>query len=401
MAINLNTSYPGKVTVDGNNPNGTFKNRTSDVLKDGTPYEKKWSSDVWGFLSHILGLASVSPSGAEENETNSQYYDALDGLLGRRKVEFETSRDLVFNFDNSTQATATFSRMSLLDSDFIPKFLTDKSLTWDIESAGVLEPGTSEKASHIYGCWVDSDENLVMAPDLTGTADSFISGKLADSAATFLTDLVHAGDIVYNLDDLTKTTAASDSVAEGLVVLNDNIFPLGSENYKIVKMSPVGLGDNRERLGSVSNNSGSDLDDSFYTQIQKEKDYTGGEPGDGKEFDVTSDPAITSLTRAKAYIRQTNDWTGKGTWKINFNVAFNVASAARTRCIMTILGVTNKNIANFAQAIATNQQASEIGTSGYADSNTSQYRSLHQTDTTSRYAFSGDVECDKKPDFHN
>ena len=40
-------------------------------------------------------LATAVVSGAEENETNSQYYDALEGLVGRRDVNFESSELLI------------------------------------------------------------------------------------------------------------------------------------------------------------------------------------------------------------------------------------------------------------------------------------------------------------------
>ena len=387
MAKNLSNLYPGKITVDGNNPNGTFKNRTSDALKDGTPYEFGWTSDVWGFLSHILGLASVSPSGAEENETNSQYYDALDGLLGRRKVEFETSRDLVLNFDNSTQATATFSRMSLLDSSFIPKFLTNKTLTWDITTD--LEAGTSEKASHIYGAWVDSDEVLILAPDLTGTTDSTSAGNLADSAATFLTDLVHAGDIVYNLTDLTQTTVSVDAAAEGTFALTDDIFVSG-DDYKIVKMSPLGLGENRERLGSVNNNSGSDLDNSFYTQIQEPKDYSEA----AGDFTVTGSGWTTSS--ADVSIRQSNDWTGLGSWKLVANI--NGTKGGSNDIVLTVSGVVFKN--GPSQPVTVYFQTSVFG-NGKTVSNTATMSLESDNAATTNAGCSADVVLNLKPTFHN
>ncbi len=85
MASKLSNIYPGKVTVDANNPDGTFKNRTSDILKDGTPFEKIWSSDVWGFLSMILFKASITPDGSEENINASQLYDALEIEMLKRQ----------------------------------------------------------------------------------------------------------------------------------------------------------------------------------------------------------------------------------------------------------------------------------------------------------------------------
>ncbi len=337
MAKNLSTLYPGKIDIDANNPNGTFKNRTSDALKDGTPYEKGWGSDVWGFLSHILKKALVSPSGAEENETNSQYYDALEGLVGRRAVKFE-SEDLIINAINNTQAIASFKRLSLLDSNFIPKFLNDKNLTWNMPAD--LEAGTSEKASHNYGMWVDSDEVLRFVPDLTGTTDSTVAGSIADSTATWLTDLVHDGDIVYNLTTLQKTKASADAAAEGQFTLEDDIFTSG-DSYKIVKMSPEGLGENRERIGAAYNNGSSNFDDSTYTQIQERKFYSVV----AGDFTITSSGTGWATVDSIAEPYQVNDWTGLGVWKLFF--AFHgTTTAVVANPTITLSGITAKTGVN-------------------------------------------------------
>ncbi len=389
MAKNLSTLYPGKIDIDANNPNGTFKNRTSDALKDGTPYEKGWSSDVWGFLAHILKKAVISPSGAEENQTNSQYYDALDGLLGRRNVEFETSRDLVFNVVSSKNVQATFSRMSLLDSNFIPKYLNDQDITWDIEAVGVLEAGTSEKASTNYGAWVDSDGVIKLVPDLVSVTDSTTAFKLKDSAATLLTDLVHAGDIAFNLTDLTQTTVSVDASAEGEVSVTDDIFVSG-DDYKIVKMSPLGLGANRERLATAFNNSGSDFDDSWYTQIQEEKFYTNT----AGDFDITS--ASWTTTYGLISVRQINDWTGLGIWKMNLNIGGTTAAPVASIDI-TISGMTFK--AGINQGVF--QSRTSTVASLLRSFTTGPSISMNITVATSEFLYSGDVEANKKPSFHN
>jgi len=390
MAKDLSALYPGKIDIDGNNPNGTFKNRTSDALKDGTPYEKGWASDVWGFLAHILKKAVVSPSGAEENEVNSQYYDALEGLVGRRKVVFETD-DLIVNYDNSTEATASFKRLSLLDSNFIPKFLNDKSLTWTMP--GDLELGTSEKPSHWYGMWLDSDENLRLVPDLTGTADSTVAGSIADSTAIFLTDLVHDGDIVYNLTQLTKTKASADASAEGQFTLDDDIFTSG-DDYKIVKMSPEGLGENRERVGAVYNNASSNLDDSAYTQIQEERYYSES----AGDFVITGDNAWTTVYGIIG-IKQLLDWTGTGSWSANFKTA-GTLSSSQVQTITTPLLFLNANI----QAISSSQDVSTGISKSYCNAiaGAATIASGWSITGITNMSLSGsDLLLQKKPTFHN
>ncbi len=391
MAKILSTLYPGKVDIDANNLDGTFKNRTSDALKDGTPYEKGWSSDVWGFLAHILKKAVISPSGAEENQTNSQYYDALEGLVGRRNVEFETSRDLIFNVVTSKNVQATFSRMSLLDSNFIPKYLDNQDITWDIEAVGVLEAGTSEKGSTNYGAWVDSAGVIKLVPDLESTTDGTTAGKLVDSGATFLTYLVHAGDIVYNLSTLDQTTVSVDATLNGEVLLTDNIFLGHPEDYKIVKMSPLGLGANRERLATAFNNSGSDFDDSYYTQIQEEKDYNG----DGTDFTVTGNAGF-ALTEASASVYQINDWTGLGKWRVDIYADY--SQNANTDLSITMTGITFKTgpsqaFVLWGSVISSLQGRALSGSAGTLSADSAAAQTV--------LAAWGTLKCDKKPSFHN
>jgi hypothetical protein len=358
MAINLKTSYPGKITEDANNPNGTFKNRTSDALKDGTPYEKKWASDLWGFVSHILKKAGISPNGAEENETNSQYYDALESLMGRRAVDFET-KDLITNFISVTQGRAAFSRASFLNSSYIPKYLDNKVLTWDITVPGVLEPGTSEKNSTYYGAWADSDENLVLAPDLEGTTTGTTAGKLIDAGATFLTDLVHADDILYNLTTKQQTTASTDATLNGEISCIDDIFTSGDQ-YKVVKMSPVGVGENRERLCTFYNNSSGDFDDSYYTQIPEERTYDG----DGSDYDITGPNWTTGVSFAS--IRQANDWTGRGSWK-GEHVTNGAVTGSPITVQLTMTGVSFLTLTPFTSYT---NNGSTVGTLSSSGSNT-------------------------------
>jgi len=81
MAHILKDIYPGLVTIDENNPDGTFKNRTNGILKDGTPFERRWASDLWGFATHLLNKALIIPDGSEENINNSQIFDAIQYLI--------------------------------------------------------------------------------------------------------------------------------------------------------------------------------------------------------------------------------------------------------------------------------------------------------------------------------
>ena len=105
------------------------------------------------------------------------------------------------------------------------------------------------------------------------------------------------------------------------------------------------------------------------------------------------------MQRAKAYIRQTNDWTGLGTWKINFNVTYNVTAGVRTQVTATFSGVLFKNASNL-QPISAKAQAANVDAATVTP-NTADVVIIHTSQSVNFYGISGDVECDKKPSFHN
>jgi hypothetical protein len=378
MAKILKTLYPGKTDVDVNNPNGTFKNRTSDILKDGTPFEKGWASDIWGFLSHILKKESVTPNGAEENETNT--------------------KDLIINVTSSTTVIAKAKRLSILDSNNIPVYDDDLDLTFSMPAD--LEVGTSEKNTAWYGAWYDSDGNKRLVPDLTGTTTGTTAGKLIDAGATFLTDLVHQGDIVYNLTTKAKTTASADATLNGEISVTDDIFTSG-DNYKIEKISPEGLGNNRVRLGSFYNNGSGDFDDSYYTQIQDEKFYSEA----AGDFAVTGSNWTTSI--AEANIKQVNDWTGQGTWMIDAGIIGAISAGSANTFSTSISGLlfdaADRQSINLTDFAAQARLASEYGY-GWVSAGTNIIVAGFATVvllTSNDWGFRVIVKLDKKPTFHN
>lgn len=324
--------------------------------------------------------------------TNPSKWEAV---LGSKKVEFETSKDLVTNFISSTQARATFSRMSLLDSNNIPKYLNNKSLTWTMP--GDLESGQSEEASKDYGCWVDSDENLRLVADIESVTDGVTAGFLDDSANAFFDKLVKAGDIVYNLDDITETTVKTDATVNGdPLELNDDIFTSSPKDYKIVKMSPEGLGENRERLFTVLNNGSSNFDDSWYTQLQEVKKYTG--VGD-LNFTLTAPGWTTSF--ADSRIRQVNDWTGKGTWMNDFNYSGPVTAASTITLGGTglLYAITPAGLSH--AVTVTHDDANSISINrGLATEGADSLFAAFSSNVTN-VNWSGDVPLVRKPTYHD
>lgn len=152
MAINLSTAYPGKTTVDANNANGTFKNETSEILADGTPFEKAWASDLWGWGAHTLKQLDVTPDGQEENQTNSQYFDAQKQMFSACPG---ASKNLVI-VNNSgsptTQIDIDADRVVVQNASGVSLNLNNVNLTVATSTTGAngLDTGTVQASTTYY-----------------------------------------------------------------------------------------------------------------------------------------------------------------------------------------------------------------------------------------------------------
>lgn len=326
--------------------------------------------------------------------------DKWEEIISLKAVEFETSKDLVCDFISSNQARSSFSRMSLLDSNYVPKYLNNKSLTWTMP--GDLESGQSEEASATYVCWVDSDENLRLVADIESVTDGTTAGFLDDSANTFATRLVKLGDIIYNNRTKLKTTVKTTATIDGnpLEVVDD-IF-ISGDDYKIIKMSPEGLGENRERLFSVYNNSAYDFDDSHYTQIQDPKFYIGASSGADFDIGFTSPATGKTLIHAYGIITQTLDWTGKGNWFMKWG--FVVTHAGNATWSWTFSGIKTNATAGYRQSAGYGgcQNLTATGSVVYAVTpGSNNFSCITGAAATNTFVSEGTIDLGAKPTFHH
>lgn len=88
MAIRLEDEYTNSTPADADYPEGSFKNESLAGLLDGTPFEKAWANDIYGFLQKLLDAANISPSGAPDTVLASDYYTALTALF--KNLSFRT-----------------------------------------------------------------------------------------------------------------------------------------------------------------------------------------------------------------------------------------------------------------------------------------------------------------------
>ncbi len=69
-------------------------------------------------------------------------------------------------------------------------------------------------------------------PKQTGSSTSAVASQLVDTTATFLTNGIQPGDIVYNTTDGTAATVTA-IVSETVLKLNANIFGSSGKSYVV------------------------------------------------------------------------------------------------------------------------------------------------------------------------
>jgi len=91
---------------------------------------------------------------------------------------------------------------------------------------------------------IPSDNANIPSPNLidTGVNSGISTNKLICSTATFITDNVKTGDVVYNMTgSLAATVVSVDSQTQ--LTLNANIFTTTSQTFRTFQQSPqTGLG---------------------------------------------------------------------------------------------------------------------------------------------------------------
>lgn len=98
MAINPSDRWPGRTEApDADYPYGGAKDETSPDAFDGTPFERPFINDMWGFYQALLSQAGITPSGNPDTAQASQYLEALEEVIAEG----------VAGFVNRQEATVT------------------------------------------------------------------------------------------------------------------------------------------------------------------------------------------------------------------------------------------------------------------------------------------------------
>ena len=94
MAINPSAKYANIDTTDPAYPLGKARNV---VVKDdgtGTPFDKDWLNDLFGFQQALLAEAGISATGTPDTATASQYLDAIQSLIASGVSGVQSYSDL-------------------------------------------------------------------------------------------------------------------------------------------------------------------------------------------------------------------------------------------------------------------------------------------------------------------
>lgn len=82
MALNRNTSFPGRYeTPNAAQPQGAFRNRTSDTSQDGSYFTADVMNDWSAFFSSLLTESGTVINGIVDEVGSSQYYDSLVDII--------------------------------------------------------------------------------------------------------------------------------------------------------------------------------------------------------------------------------------------------------------------------------------------------------------------------------
>jgi hypothetical protein len=80
MALIPSARYPAQTDADPGYPQGKARNAVTFQDGTGTPLERDWVNDLWGFLQALLSAASITPSGSPDEVGASEYLDAVQAI---------------------------------------------------------------------------------------------------------------------------------------------------------------------------------------------------------------------------------------------------------------------------------------------------------------------------------
>lgn len=178
MAIRPDTKYSGQIdTSDSTNyPYGKARNVTTSGDGTGTPLEKDWLNDWWGFVQHLFDETSSVPSGNVDTAVSSQIYDTLLKIL---------KRDLPVRYVGLVTSPSSSTDIYVSEAGKGIQSVSSSSTTITVTFAGSITSGASAAAILATGQKGTNDANwdadMVSATSLTLTPKSKAGGAFDPS----------------------------------------------------------------------------------------------------------------------------------------------------------------------------------------------------------------------------
>lgn len=94
MALIPGARYPAQTDVDVAYPQGKARNAVTFQDGSGTPLERDWLNDLWGFLQSLLASAAITPSGSPDQVGASQYLTAVQAIATAAAADAFARMDL-------------------------------------------------------------------------------------------------------------------------------------------------------------------------------------------------------------------------------------------------------------------------------------------------------------------
>lgn len=111
MALIPSDRYPAQIDADADYPLGKARNAGSYQDGTGTPLEKDWLNDDWGFKQALLAAAAITPSGDPDKVGASQYLEAMRAIAVDSTIKRNITRALTLralDLDGATPTSSAF-----------------------------------------------------------------------------------------------------------------------------------------------------------------------------------------------------------------------------------------------------------------------------------------------------
>src|SRR3972149_4089815 len=80
MALIPSSRSPAQTDAAAGYPQGKARNAGTFQDGTGTPLEKDWVNDIWGFMQALMGRAGITPSGVPDEVGASDALDSVDAI---------------------------------------------------------------------------------------------------------------------------------------------------------------------------------------------------------------------------------------------------------------------------------------------------------------------------------